>query len=891
MKNMNYIKLKACQRRTIVSFLLAFVFAITLSGQSATEEKIQNISHYAAMHPAEKVYLHFDNTSYYLGETIWYKAYVTLPETHVLSDISKVLHVEVRNQYGQEVERQAVRIGKGMACGQIELPVNNLPGYYEVRAYTKWMLNRGENNCFSRVFPFYPAPAVPGEYKKELIKFRINPSMKTRPGSKEIKREMTFYPEGGHLVKDVPVKVAFRFRTEDELFPVLDTVRVYTSDDRLLTIARTRHDGMGEFRYLPSDKPGYVRFSHKGKNYKYKLPEAEEKGVCLSVPQQSEDSILVRIDRKRQQADTLFLCLLSYGNVHEVVRIETAQPLVRLKFPLHILPCGVAQALLLLPDGTPLGQRMFFVNRPEKYIRIHCEQNRDIYKPGERVALTFHTADAGYPKGCSTTFSLAVRATEHTDLNALADNVRTNLLLSSELKGYIHQPEYYFLPSGEIRSKELDLLMLVQGWSMFDWSRMSTLTGNVRPVHFPEQDLLLSGQLKTNLFKQKLADTEVNMLLKDTSFVDVMTARTDSNVFFHFPLMGIQERCPAILKALNKKGKDRKCRFLLDRDFSPPLRSYEMEEMLPLWEDIAVADSVRIDSIRTMGRQKSQEQMIRDGVLLDEVVIKKKRNRLPLKQYDYSLAAYYDIERMVEEHLDKGKRYVSFADFLLNTDINFRWNKKQDVGSGEAESDTLKYGNSEIAPSNTLPKILYKDKNAWWIVDGIIVGSNVTLNRLLMEKPQGLKSLIINEGSMAARYIQEAILRENSGITNSMTTDTDKAYLLKRLRKTVGNIVCISLTTAHGLDFHFRYPRSSTTRVIYLDGFVRPKAFYSPDYSDLSLPENKDHRRTLYWNPSVQTDKKGNATVTFYNSDKYTTLNVNAETVTPEGKLGSMNVK
>ena len=27
--------------------------------------------------PQERVYLHFDNTAYYLGETMWFKAYVT----------------------------------------------------------------------------------------------------------------------------------------------------------------------------------------------------------------------------------------------------------------------------------------------------------------------------------------------------------------------------------------------------------------------------------------------------------------------------------------------------------------------------------------------------------------------------------------------------------------------------------------------------------------------------------------------------------------------------------------------------------------------------------------------------------------------------------------------
>ena len=70
-----------------------------------------------------------------------------------------------------------------------------------------------------------------------------------------------------------------------------------------------------------------------------------------------------------------------------------------------------------------------------------------------------------------------------------------------------------------------------------------------------------------------------------------------------------------------------------------------------------------------------------------------------------------------------------------------------------------------------------------------------------------------------------------------------------------------------------------------LPGYAVGEVFYQPDYSKNPLPEQKDYRRTLYWNPSLQLDSKGEAQVEFYNNGKKTQICVSAEGMTPDGHL------
>ena len=120
--------------------------------------------------PQEKVYLHFDNTGYFKGETIWFKAYVVRADKGTPTDISRVLHVELVTPNGEVVQKRKLKVDdNGQADGSLTLDSIYTTGFYEVRAYTRYMTNWGHTGIFSRVFSVFKKPKTEGDYSAPVI--------------------------------------------------------------------------------------------------------------------------------------------------------------------------------------------------------------------------------------------------------------------------------------------------------------------------------------------------------------------------------------------------------------------------------------------------------------------------------------------------------------------------------------------------------------------------------------------------------------------------------------------------------------------------------------------------------------------------------------------------
>ena len=179
----------------------------------------------------EKIYLQLDNTCYFKGDTIWYKAYTLRADNLKPTDMSRILYVELLTPDGYLVERQQLVIDyDGASNGMFILFDSIYSGYYELRAYTKWNLNfnvvqrkysrsdrewfynkqlardyyRDFEGLYSRVFPVYEKP-VDRDYQTKYIVTRP----KRRITSLKSNVKATFYPEGGNVVKGVTNRIAF----------------------------------------------------------------------------------------------------------------------------------------------------------------------------------------------------------------------------------------------------------------------------------------------------------------------------------------------------------------------------------------------------------------------------------------------------------------------------------------------------------------------------------------------------------------------------------------------------------------------------------------------------------------------------------------------------------
>ena len=119
----------------------------------------------------EKAYLHLDNSAYFLGDTLRLSAYVMDTDTKRLTDKSKVLYIEMMAPEGYVVERRTYPLANGRCAGDVYLRPLLLSGLYEIRAYTRYMQNEGQTNCFSQVVPVYEQ-VKNGQYTNLAIRKR-----------------------------------------------------------------------------------------------------------------------------------------------------------------------------------------------------------------------------------------------------------------------------------------------------------------------------------------------------------------------------------------------------------------------------------------------------------------------------------------------------------------------------------------------------------------------------------------------------------------------------------------------------------------------------------------------------------------------------------------------
>lgn len=811
------------------------------------EQYMNQAQTFADNYPREKAYLHFDNTSYYVGDTIWFKAYVTLAEKQVFSSISRPLYVELVDQAGHVTDKQIIKLSQGEGNGQFVLPQSMLSGYYEVRAYTRWMLAFSDPQYFSRTFPVYQL-SHSDQLERSISTYELSPSMEKRPEETREKLSLRFFPEGGQLVEGVTSQVAFKAESKNEGNIQLSGT-LYTKEGQEITSFETLHDGMGAFEYTPSALPAIAKVNFQGKQYEFTLPKALPSGYILKVGNNAGAiSVTVSCNAATPQ-DTLAVFISHQGRPHayQLIHCQANKP-QQFTVLSRKLPAGVLQISLLNRAGNTLCDRFIFAS-PRAPLQISPKGLKEIYAPYAPIRCELQLNNAiGEP--IPGKLSVSIRDAVRSDYMEYDNNIFTDLLLTSDLKGYIHQPGYYFTESSLRKQKELDILLMVHGWRKYDMTQQIGISP-FTPLQLPESQLVLYGQVKSTILKNKLKDIALSVMVKRDAEIITGQTVTDENGHFSIPLEDFEGSMEAVIQT-RKVGKERNkdASILIDRHFSPATRAYGYKELHPEWGNIAhwqqeaeKFDSLYMDSIRRV-----------DGLyLLDEVEIKSKRRRqstnMATKINEQSIDAYYDIRQAVDQLRDNGKVVTTIPEVMEKLNPLFYWDRSND-------------------------NCTYRQKPICYIMDNKIL-SSTEVNMMLTEI-DGLASIIISKGTGG---VDDEII-QNTKMSNSNDVDVSELdkysifYLIPLPRHDVLNK---HETAALG------------TRQTVMQGYTPALEYYSPAYIDKELYMDKaDKRRTLYWNPTVQTDENGKAVIECYNNQYSTPLIIQAETLSNDGKLGSV---
>lgn len=934
-------------------------FAISQDSVSVKLESfVTNVEAFNRLYPQEKVYLHFDNTGYYVGERIWYKAYVLTSSTHSYSNYSRILYVELLSQEGQVLETQRLRIKDGTCHGFLELKPDYYAGYYEVRAYTRYMLNFGNiahpyekekaafffrpefadrfhlesGTAFSRVFPVYNSPPDSGAYNVKVMRKRSRVT-----GMDEFKEKrrpelsVDFYPEGGTLVEGLPARVAFEARLEDGRH-VNISGKVYNADGKVLTDFKTRHRGKGDFYLTPYRKRSEeqnVKVQYKGYTYRFDLPEVLVEGYVLNVNYPYEDALYVKVHKSPGlPTEHLGLCISCRGKPR-VFRsfVPDSKGEYTLKVLPEDLPTGVNQVTLFNASGKVYSERLVFVNHLEyEAYCIEVEGLKNTYEPYEEIELDFKVTrndeDETESLPLEQSFSLAIRDQENEDLTYGMEDVRTNLLLSSDVHGFIYDPGYYFTKENKRRHDELDLLLLVQGWRRYNWEEMSGAV-EFKPQYKVEKNQTLEGTVYSPLFKKEVQvgkPMDLTLFIGNIQLHGVDT--TDANGRFRFALRDYIGTGTFFLKVKETTSKKSWLQKTLDfdrvndkSDFFINYAGYKEEEEGGHWQKYFIhLDRVYspYPKLYSFYEQHVPEYDMRE-LLRDAPELARS-----LEAVDYSLDLPEAMVsgRKVLRAMDYNQPAIvldPFEEYNLQTDIGMGWGKisKYTVGILASVRLGMRGKYLQLIDRKRLYEIMEIETGK--ICDmGLIDTFNTPDNKPRenpfkpspYNKPDSLLYPDIDTKINAEDYFYPGYtLKEISDVVASKIPDSlgykkhiniehvkqISIYSDKHSREPYGND---KIHKSYTSDFIINYesfldktyiPVYKGRRVNIL-GYSPECEFYHPDYSGGILPEQSDYRRTLYWNPDVRTDSLGRSHIKFFNNSTCRTIRISAESVSRDGQ-------
>ncbi|MCL2328805.1 MAG: hypothetical protein FWC39_09900 [Bacteroidetes bacterium] len=279
-----------------------------------------------------------------------------------------------------------------------------------------------------------------------------------------------FYPEGGYMVEGVPSNIAFHALNE---FGKGADVSGEIVTNKGATVARFEsfHLGMGKVAFVPVRGELYFAKITKpqGNENLIQLPQALQSGYVLNLQKKTDDTTAWKIHAS--EADSALIVGQSFGNIYYSKRIFLEQGENWLQIPTTDFPAGTAVFTLFDGQNREQCERLVFLNSA-KVLNIKIETDEEIYESSKQAKVTITTTDHN-GKPVAANIGLAVVDEQNlTFADDKQDNIVSYLLFSSELKGDIQEPYFYFNPEEKKAKEALDYVMLTHGWRRFTWQEV-----------------------------------------------------------------------------------------------------------------------------------------------------------------------------------------------------------------------------------------------------------------------------------------------------------------------------------------------------------------------------------------------------------------------------------
>ncbi|WP_299554928.1 TonB-dependent receptor [Seonamhaeicola sp.] len=426
-----------------------------------------------------------------MDENIWFTSYLVDGITHEKSTKSWVIHVELIDEKDSIVSKKKLFTNNISAAGDFRIGKDWKSGKYLLRAYTNYMRNYSSDYFFKKEINIL---SLEKKDSIEGIPQAKNKDIKTIDDFKQIKPDLHFYPEGGDLVKGIRSRVAIKVKnigTND----INLSGEIYNSNNEVVSEFKTTTFGLGIFTLKPEPNQAYhAKLIFNGVEYEYPIPNAIPDGHTLEVAN-SEGELLVDVRSNRHNGlYNTYLVLHQRGKLVFSKFQHRVEANYTLKIPTNDLKDGVAHLTLFDASGNPTCERLVFVSNDNNKGTIEINESKKSLGNRQKQTLNIltkaHNGDV-----LPSRLSMSIR-----DLNAFPyskyhKNIKTYLLLNSDLRGAIENPGYFFNGKDELKKLHLlDLTMLTNGWRRFTWKDI--LYNKEWHQFEPEKGIYISGKIR-----------------------------------------------------------------------------------------------------------------------------------------------------------------------------------------------------------------------------------------------------------------------------------------------------------------------------------------------------------------------------------------------------------
>ncbi|SDF71959.1 MG2 domain-containing protein [Chitinophaga filiformis] len=776
------------------------------------QDKITNaLALFNKRYPQEKVYLHFDKDFYASGETIWFKAYIMIQNQPSLT--ASNIYVELLDKDGNVVMKKRLPAAGAAAAGDFELPETLKTGQYQVRAYTAWMLN------YDPEFLFYKNIEIFDPAKKSTL-----PSRDTA-----IARDFAvqFFPEGGNMLQNASGLIAFK-AIDQNGYPIAIAGTVQNSKKQTVAEIKTVHDGMGSFELTPAAGESYkaiVKIA-TGQQKEIALPATQTEGAALKLYNRGsrifyqaslanpDDSAYYRM---------MVIAQLQNQLIYKAV-LDASEGRISGFIPTQSLPSGIIQVTLFSDKGQPLSERLAFVRKSDQIdiSFMNAELSKD---PRGKSSIELFAPDS-----VQTSMSISITDADQVLKDPDEHNIISNMLLTSDLKGYIYNPAWYFQDTTKERIQGLDLVMLTNGWRRFSWQKI--LNNDMPKIRFPyEQGMSLKGTAVTNTGRYPLVGGKVDFIFKQpldssTSFASVPT---NDKGEFEVPNLQFMDTVLVFYQGNDKQKRWKDVQVTFEPHFFDKSPQVTLPYPMRVPEGLDIAAMSRFLNTASESN-KVNRSMSNKTVYLKEVNIRDKKVT-PQQTTE---------QRYTSGMFSSGDGYT----FDLTKETPYQTNVFQYLQSKVAGLNiTGDLNNPSMSWRGAKPSLYLNEMPA-----DVSMLANVNVNDIALVKvfrPPFMGGFGGGAGGAIAVYTKKG--GDNKG------DETIRGF--ERMKKA---------------------------------GYSLVKEFYSPDYAvKKEVHALPDKRLTLFWSPYITVDSITHATtIRFYNNDFSKHFRIVVEGIAADGRVG-----